>query len=1701
MASYYINKSIKGNSIISNLNVENSATFNTHITNETGSTFDIGSSTNSFRNGYFNNIYMGNLPIGLYVRALFSGNNPISINSNGVISLNYDLSQFSISTNKLTISSSYIRSQFAGTSPITVSSGLIGLNIDTSQFSIANNKLSFDYTTPFAFNASGLELKYNVNQFNLSNDELTHKITNPFNYTTNGLELKLKKTVDVNGFELNKLFITDAGELDINLSNLIYPSSGLVRVPVLEEMLGLGLDLVGLGLPIPDLTILKVNLDTENLDFKSGKVSIKSLGQSRIPYYNAFKLTSESTFLYDDASNQLSVNRIVLNDTVDYSSANNRATTKQYVDNLNTYASNSALFYTQASGDSTREWNIRLNSKYLGLDADDKLITLITGAENKCISVSPENEILLTYETKHFGEDVNGKLISKFTTVANGCLGLTPDYELELNFNTTQFKITENKITSTLINKTGGCVLIDPDNELYLDFDTTKFKITAGKLDTTLATKLGDVVKLTVDNELYLDFNTDDFEISTGKLKHKITGSGAIAVSSTSVISVDVDTTYLTISTNKITFASTIITKINKIDTLETELDTTKTKLTTAEGKITTAEGKITATEGNVSSLTGRLTTAEGTISTHGGTLTTHTGQITALQGQIGGAIGAGVGGGVLGAGAGLAGGVLGGVGGATSSIGGATIAGLAGAGGALLGLGVGVIITEDPEPDAEGNPTYSYEITRGPLKVQGSITGEISIAPQPDAGTYNFNMPITPGTSGQVLTSGGGGSTAMTWTTPTIGTITSISASVPTFLSISGSPITSSGTLEISYSGTALPILNGGTGATTATGSGSVVLQSSPTLITPILGVATGTSLSLTGNVNSLTHTITGSTSGVITIQGQAVAGTYNFNLPTTAGTSGQVLTSQGTGAMTWITPITSVALSVPTFLSISGSPLTSNGTLAIGLSGTALPILNGGTGATTSTGSGSVVLANTPTLITPILGVASGTSLNLSGNINSLTHTITGSTSGVITIQGTTGTYNFNLPTTAGTAGQFLTSQGNSAMTWTSTTGSGSVVLQSSPTFTSPILGVATGTSLSLSATTASTSTTTGALVVSGGVGIAGDINVGGNLSIIKSSASITLRSALESESVFLYLSTPFNTSSPNKTAIISQGWNGYSRSKLHLCVNNDADSTTAVSVSDARLTVDTTGNVGIGITSPSTRLHIASDGTEGGAILALTESTHATSRRASILFGTGWQVGQDIYANGTKDFFIYGGTTQNTKFIISPLGNIGIGTLSPNAPLQFAATVANRKIVMFDTNNNDHQYHGFGVNAGMNRYQVPTGNSHAFFVGVNSTTSNELMRITGTGNVGIGTTSPNAPLQLGNTVVNRKILLYELANNDHQFYGFGINSGILRYQVDGTTSAHVFYAGTGTTTSNEIFRINGTGTAVITGSSPALTIATSSGTDGAVYLGNSSHGILRDGSNNVVVYTAGGSGGIALRANGFGGGNQLLVAPSGSVSIVNLAVTGTGGTTGLSRFFCNGGGIAATTETQSDYCASFNSWVLFNSGWRLYSDVRIKNNIQEIKSSSNFMKLEPKTYNYIDKRKDNGKQYGLIAQDVEKLYPDIVGHKEDYLPDVMSNVKVISKNSFEYKGELASKILVYIYPLDKTEVRKEVNVVSRIGNIFTIDIEIPSDKLFIYGNFTDKLLNINYTNFIPILIAELQTSNERITRLEKELLNLKK
>lgn len=71
------------------------------------------------------------------------------------------------------------------------------------------------------------------------------------------------------------------------------------------------------------------------------------------------------------------------------------------------------------------------------------------------------------------------------------------------------------------------------------------------------------------------------------------------------------------------------------------------------------------------------------------------------------------------------------------------------------------------------GAKTFSTSLSTPSFALTGSGSGTISVLPQAAAGTYNFNLPTSAGTSGQVLTSAGGGSSPMTWSTPITGTAT----------------------------------------------------------------------------------------------------------------------------------------------------------------------------------------------------------------------------------------------------------------------------------------------------------------------------------------------------------------------------------------------------------------------------------------------------------------------------------------------------------------------------------------------------------------------------------------------------------------------------------------------------------------------------------------------------------------------------------------------------------------------------------------------------------------------------------------------------------------------------------------------------------------------------------------------------------------
>jgi hypothetical protein len=180
-------------------------------------------------------------------------------------------------------------------------------------------------------------------------------------------------------------------------------------------------------------------------------------------------------------------------------------------------------------------------------------------------------------------------------------------------------------------------------------------------------------------------------------------------------------------------------------------------------------------------------------------------------------------------------------------------------------------------------------------------------------------------------------------------------------------------------------------------TGTGGLVFADTPTLVTPNIGAATGTSLVLSGDltVNGTTTTIN---STEITVDDKNLT-LGSVATPTDAGADGGGLTLKGTTDKTfsWIDATDSWTSSEHLDLA-TGKVLKINGTEVLSATqytGNAATVTNGITtaskisalAATTSaelagvisdeTGTDALVFANTPTLVTPVLGAATATSI----------------------------------------------------------------------------------------------------------------------------------------------------------------------------------------------------------------------------------------------------------------------------------------------------------------------------------------------------------------------------------------------------------------------------------------------------------------------------------------------------------------------------------------------------------------------------------------------------------------------------------------------------------------------------------------------------------------------------------------------------
>jgi hypothetical protein len=264
-----------------------------------------------------------------------------------------------------------------------------------------------------------------------------------------------------------------------------------------------------------------------------------------------------------------------------------------------------------------------------------------------------------------------------------------------------------------------------------------------------------------------------------------------------------------------------------------------------------------------------------------------------------------------------------------------------------------------------------------------GTVTSVTGTAPVVSSGgnTPAISMPAA-------TTSVSGYLTSTDWNTfnsKGSGSVTSVSATVPSFLSVSGSPITTSGTLALTYSGTALPLANGGTGATSA-----------PYAMANLMGftsTATAAGTTTLTNTSSYYQLFTGSTTQTIVLPVTSTLQTgWTFHI-----------CNNSTGTLTLNTSGGNNLLVFPTGLTVMVT--------CIATGGTGIADWEAGyTDFSTRTGTGSVVLSTGP--------VIDG-SMDFRGSSTSNSGFGTSITSGTIGIGGTagTGTITFGLSTVSQT------------------------------------------------------------------------------------------------------------------------------------------------------------------------------------------------------------------------------------------------------------------------------------------------------------------------------------------------------------------------------------------------------------------------------------------------------------------------------------------------------------------------------------------------------------------------------------------------------------------------------------------------------------------------------------------------------------
>jgi hypothetical protein len=596
---------------------------------------------------------------------------------------------------------------------------------------------------------------------------------------------------------------------------------------------------------------------------------------------------------------------------------------------------------------------------------------------------------------------------------------------------------------------------------------------------------------------------------------------------------------------------------------------------------------------------------------------------------------------------------------------------------------------------------------TQGALPLGRGGTGD-ALSPVAGAVVYSTGTKFAltnPGIAGQVLVSGG--TDEPQWrTVEGAGTVTSVNASGgATGLSFTGGPITVSGTLTL---GGTLAVANGGTGASTAGTARTNLGAAASGANTDITSIALTTGTISTSPVNG--------TDIVNKVYADSIASGINFHqsvrLATAAALPANTYNNGASGVGATLTGNANGALSVDGVAAVAGNRI---------LVKNEVTQANNGVYTVTQVGSGAA-----PYILTRATDFDSaGTGVDQidAGDFFLVT---AGSTQA-----NTSWVQQTPLPIVVGTTALVFTQ------------------------FAAPVLYSA-GTGLTLAGTVFSlTAPVTVALGGTGATTLSSGYLVKGN-GTSAVSASLVYDNGTN---VGIGTASPARKLDVNGSIRVGDAqaleWGG----TAYAIVGDNAGAMIFKTASSERMRIDSIGNVGIGTASPAYRLHVTNT---SGYVAAFRGTTAANS---GILVGnTAGDTSVQTLASGdgfifsdTGKYLAFGANGASEKMRITSAGNVGIGASAPatrlhvegaDTELRVQSTTSSNGYIRFLNTSGSMSIgmSGAATNTLLTYDRTNSQTVHEYLGGASgyhywATNGTERMRITNTGNVGIGTASPRA------------------------------------------------------------------------------------------------------------------------------------------------------------------------------------------------------------------------------------------------------------------------------------------------------------------------------------------------------------------------